>query len=96
MTTFKDVFGPKLGQMMEQNWPYAFLLFSIYLLLYQVGVWRIISTIIKQIVIMALMVGCCIVGYVLLSQHLNALSEIGTTTFLSGIYIYHPFYVFSL
>ena len=85
MTTFVDIFGDKLGQTMEQNWPYVFLLFSVYLLLYQVGLWKIISTIIKQIIIMGLMAGCCIVSWVLISQHIDALSAMGTASFFSGI-----------
>merc|ERR1719400_97455 len=85
MTTFRDLFGPKLGQMMEQYWPYAFLIFSTYLILYQIGLWKIIYKVTKQAVVMMLMILCCTIWYVLMSQHVTTLSKLGTTSILSAI-----------
>ena len=93
MTTFQEVFGPKLGSTMEQNWPYIFLFCSVCLFLYQIGIGKIIWSLIKQLVIMTIMMISCIIWYVLMTQHINTLSSIGATTILSGI-IHCPFFFF--
>eukprot|EP00484_Ammonia_sp_Unknown_P025418 CAMPEP_0197024278 /NCGR_PEP_ID=MMETSP1384-20130603/4860_1 /TAXON_ID=29189 /ORGANISM="Ammonia sp." /LENGTH=242 /DNA_ID=CAMNT_0042452635 /DNA_START=52 /DNA_END=780 /DNA_ORIENTATION=- len=84
MTTFKGLFGPEIGRLVEQYWPYAFLTFSVYLLLYQIGIWKIIYKVCKQAILMSVMLLCCTIWYVLASQYVTALSQIGTTSFLSA------------
>jgi len=85
MTTFKSVLGPDLGAMAAQYWPYAFLFCSVCMILAQIGIWKIIYNTVKQAVLMLLMSICCVICYVLVSQHLNTLSQAGTTAFLTAI-----------
>ena len=93
MTTFKDVFGPKLGLFMEQYWPFVFLGCSVIVLLYRVGIWKIIYKLVKQVMIMTVMMICVIIWWVLVSQHIDILfQQFDTTAILSGIF-FISFYV---
>lgn len=84
MTTFKDVLGAKAGAEMEQYWPYMFLLLSVYLVMYQIGIWSLIYKAVKQIIVMAMMVVCCVLWYVLMSQHVAVIAQVSTTSVLTG------------
>eukprot|EP01084_Bolivina_argentea_P301749 520656_1 len=87
MTTFKEVFGPKLGQMMEQYWPYTFLIVSVYVILYQIGIGKLIYNLLKQAVIMIVMLLCGTVWYILMTQHVTTLtSSFDTTALLAAIH----------
>eukprot|EP01083_Nonionella_stella_P248485 860228_1 len=84
MTRFEDLFGPKMGHQIEQYWPYGFLVFSAYLMLMQIGIWKIIYTAIKQLIVMGTMLFCCTIWYVLISQHIATLMQHGTTSVIAG------------
>jgi len=68
---------------MEKYWPYLFVSLSAYLVLYQVGIWKLIYKAIKQVIVMALMVICCVLWYVLMSQHIAVIAQVSTTSVLS-------------
>jgi len=70
---------------MEQYWPYLFLALSVYLVMSQIGIWNLIYKAVKQIIVMAMMVGCCVLWYVLMSQHVAVISQVSTTSVLSVI-----------
>eukprot|EP01083_Nonionella_stella_P003669 10570_1 len=89
MATFKDmivdVVGPEVGQMMEQYWLYPISALSIFIILYQIGMWKIIYKVIKQAVVMTVMLLCATICYVLMAKHVTTLTSIGTTAVLSAI-----------
>eukprot|EP00483_Globobulimina_turgida_P006007 UN06017 len=60
-------------------------MFSTFLILYQIGIWKIIFKLTKQVIVMSIMLICCVIWYVLMSQHISVLMQLGTTAVLSAI-----------
>lgn len=80
-----QLFGPELAQIIEGNLILAGLLFLSALLIYQIGICKIVSIIFKQIFIMYLMAICSIIAYVSLSRRITALSGIVSADLLTQI-----------